>query len=561
MDPRPYQHRVIDAVFDSWQEHGGDPVLISMCTGGGKTICFSHTLKRLYENSPGVRTLLLAHRKELISQAEKKMLQVWPEAPSGVYAASLKRREICPITVASRDSIVGFIESQPMAKFHLVIVDECHNISHKEDTRYRKMLRALSDRYPTLMLIGYTATPFRSNHGVIYGEGELFPRLNVEVRIRELLDLGFLAPLVPKRLDPYSMVDTSGIKMVGGEFHQGQLAAASMDERLIDAMLKEWREHAVDKGRKHTLFFCVSVAHAEMVQTALGMIGYDIPLVTGKTSDEDRDRINEEFLAGKHIGLLNVGVYTEGTDFPLIDCICNMRAVHSLGLWLQMAGRGMRIDEGKTDCLVLDFGGCIDRFGPIDIAMPPAKRGKPDNRTKDCPECETVVGFYKRKCPTCNFEFIPPPFKECAQCGEENAPSATRCSACGKLFADHEREASTGEILSTNNPLQVVRITGPLRTMGMIANGTGLPYVKVLYPTSLTKFESKILCVGREGVAGAMALNEWRMMTIPGTPDPADCEEACRMVDRFRPVESVSLKRNGKYTEIVAVEYKEEQAA
>ena len=563
--PFDYQTEARDALFDYWVEKPGRFPLLVMATGAGKTILFAIIAQEVFRRYGPVSILFLAHRGELISQTEDKLTSVWPEAPVGVYSAKLKRREIAPITIASRDTIAPALGKIPNYRPALIFVDEAHNISQKEETRYRKLINELQARNTNMNVTGLTATPFRTNHGVIYGPDEFFDDVVYQIDMRTLIDRGRLAPLVSKAVRVDAKIDTSRVDITGGEFNNRQLAEASLNLQMIDAAIDDWIQKAVHTGRKSTLFFCVSVAHAEAVQTALAMRGYDFPLVTGTTADSERGRVCGAFEAGRIGGLINVGVFTEGTDFPIIDCIVNLRPVNSLGLWIQMAGRGMRIhpDPAVADCLLLDYGGCIERFGPIDMAQPPAKRGKKqEHRTKECPECETHCGWFQRRCHTCNFEFQAPPHKLCEQCGAENAPSADRCSACGHLFARHGTTASDADVMSTPNRFRLVPITGAVYCIGMVSQQNGNPYLQVIFPSDPNRNYIKNLFIGYDGLAGKKSLVEWRRLVKPGTPDPANVEHACRLADSgdiFRPVASVTVDTSSQYKDVVSISFNEQQ--
>jgi DNA repair protein RadD len=110
---------------------------------------------------------------------------------------------------------------------------------------------------------------------------------------------------------------------------------------------------------------------------------------------------------------VNITVLTTGFDAPHIDLVALLRPTESPGLYYQMMGRGLRIHPAKSDCLVLDMSGNIQRHGPIDtlnerIMAPKAKREGGEAPSKTCPNCEEVVPAGVRECPECRFMFPPP---------------------------------------------------------------------------------------------------------------------------------------------------------
>lgn len=564
MQLRDYQQAAVDGLFNWWNDNREGNPLIVVPTAGGKTVIFSAIIKKLMEEYTGCSILILAHRKELISQAEQKLLSVWPTAPVGVYAASLDRREIAPITIASRDSIANKIKD--IGRFELVFVDEAHNIAPGETTRYRKIIEGLRENYPDLHVIGFTATPYRGDGKLIYGEkNSIFAGIAYEIHIQELLKKEFLSPVTAISVAQESIADTSEVKTTGGDFNLKELEAVTADEELIKAAMTEWETKAYNRGRESTVFFCVSVLHANLVSEELAKRGYTVPVISGETPKQLRDDILKKFHRGDLIGIANCAILTEGTDIPRIDCISLLRPTKSIVLYKQIIGRGMRLspETGKQNCLILDHGGCIERFGPVDIAQPAAKRKKKDDRTKVCPKCKTINGIFKRKCVKCEFQFEPNPVKICESCEEENHPSAAECIACGAPFFNHSKTATEGGILSSEPNLQTFEVE-EISCQTMVSRKSGKPYLKVIYRVSLFELFFKNLMIGHDGYAGKKAKQEWTAIAR-GTNLPRTPEECMRQIANeeayFRPVESITVDMNTKYKDIVKIEYKTKEAA
>jgi superfamily II DNA or RNA helicase len=158
---------------------------------------------------------MLTHVKELIEQNAEKMLQHWPNAPLGIYSASVGRRDIGePITFAGIMSVRK--KARAIGRIDLVLVDECHLINHKETGSYREFINDLREINPHLRVVGLTATPYRLGHGVITDKPALFDALVEPVKIEELVLQGYLAPLRSKVTK--LKLDTSGVHTRGGEF-------------------------------------------------------------------------------------------------------------------------------------------------------------------------------------------------------------------------------------------------------------------------------------------------------------------------------------------------------
>ncbi|TQV76647.1 DEAD/DEAH box helicase [Aliikangiella marina] len=563
MQLRDYQQKTIDNLYKFWEERPGEFPLVVIPTGGGKTIIFGSLIKRLKREVESIRILVLAHRAELITQAEDKTKKIWAEAPIGVFAASIGRKEIRSITVASRDSLVNALDYCGI--FDLIIIDEAHNISPKEESGYQKIINHLRGENPRLMVVGFTATPYRTTGGLIYKTGgrfdksKLFDGVAYEVKIKLLIDRGYLCVVVAPRTSEISNIDTTGIRTVNNDFVKKELEIAAEKTSVLNAALDEWERLSV--GRKLTIFFCVSVHHAMMVSDMLAERGYIVPVLTGDkkiTPKTKREKIIEDAENLRIHGIANVGVLTEGTDIPPIDCIAMLRPTKSLGLYVQMVGRGLRPspETGKQDCLMLDFGGCIDRFGPIDIAQPPAEKAK-DKRTKDCPKCSAIIGFYARKCNVCGEQFTPPPFKLCPECGQENAPTAAKCVACDHVFVSHKGKAGTGAILSSEAgykpvEIRVKKVSGSLHKN--ISNGQ--PVIRITFSGGLMNYAYKTLLIGAPGIAGEAAKMDWVQLMKNGAPIPRnaiEAEQILRSGNFFRRIWKVKVNENDKQKEVTEI--------
>ena len=196
----------------------------------------------------------------------------------------------------------------------------------------------------------------------------------------------------------------------GGEYIDSELQAA-VDTK--DKNLKVVREVInLSTERKSWLFFCAGVAHAHHIKDALVEQGIVAECVTGETPSNERARILAEFKAGRIQALTNANVLTTGFDAPMIDSIAMLRPTMSPGLYVQMAGRGLRIAEGKTDCLVLDFAGVVEQHGPITAVKPPPKKGDKvgEAPVKVCDHCQEICALSVRVCPACG-EAFPEPVK------------------------------------------------------------------------------------------------------------------------------------------------------
>lgn len=403
---RDYQQRTIDQLY-AWFEAGneGNPCLV-LPTGSGKSHIVAALCKDALQQWPEIRVLMLTHVKELIEQNAEKMRQHWPGAPLGIYSASIGRRDLGePITFAGIQSVRS--KADQLGNLDLVIIDECHLVNHKNEGGYRQLLADLKIINSNLRVVGLTATPYRLGHGLITDKPALFDALIEPVSIEELVFKGYLSNLRSKGTK--AKLDTSEVHKRGGEFIESELQAAvdtnDQNQRVVTEVI------ALAGERKSWLFFCTGVKHAQHIAEVLGQYNVTAEYVTGETPKKEREQMLTAFKAGELKALTNANVLTTGFDAPSIDLIVMLRPTMSAGLYVQMAGRGMRVAEGKTDCLVLDFAGVVATHGPITNIKPPRKGGDGDGEApvKACPACEELVHISVMICPNCGELF---PVKE-----------------------------------------------------------------------------------------------------------------------------------------------------
>ena len=402
---REYQTRTIDQLYE-WFEAGseGNPCLV-LPTGSGKSHIIAALCKDALQSWPETRILMLTHVKELIAQNAEKMRYHWPNAPMGIYSAGLRRKDLGePITFAGIQSVRT--KAKLIGHVDLVIIDEAHLVSHKDEGGYRTLLADLKAINSNLRIIGLTASPYRLGHGLITDKPAIFDALINPASIEELIFKGYLSTLRSKLTKTKLEVD--GVHKRGGEYIEAELQAAvdtsDKNAKVVSEII------ALAKDRKSWLIFCAGVAHAEHIRDALVAQGIIAECVTGETPSNERDRMLTEFKAGTIQALTNANVLTTGFDAPMIDLIAMLRPTMSPGLYVQMAGRGLRIADGKTDCLVLDFAGVVEQHGPITAVRPPPKKGDKvgEAPVKVCDNCQEICHLSVRECPACGTPFPEP---------------------------------------------------------------------------------------------------------------------------------------------------------
>lgn len=381
-------------------------VLAVMPTGSGKAPTLTTFIKEALDQWPDTRILSLVHTKELVSQNLKTMLRIWPDAPVSVYSAGLKMRDMSgQIVFGSIQSLYN--KAYDLQKVDLIIVDEAHLIPASGDGMYRKLMGELGKiNGGQVPMAGFTATPFRLQSGsLVEGDGRVFDDIVYEVPLLDLIERGYLCPLVTKRTS--TALDGQGVKQRGGEFVESALQDAIDREELTRSAVAE----IVDKGRDRLswLVFSTGVKHAHHIRDELRTHGISAEVVHGETPHHERDAFIQAHKSGALRCLVNDSVLTTGFDNPRVDLLAVLRPTMSAGLWVQMCGRGTRLspETGKTECLVLDFGGNAMRHGPLDQIQGAVKGAVKASAApqKTCPNCESIVPAAVTVCPDCDWEF------------------------------------------------------------------------------------------------------------------------------------------------------------
>lgn len=395
---RWYQQEAVAATWDFLCRNTGRNPIVVLPTGSGK----SHVIAQLAQDAVKQwqgRVIVLAHRKELLEQNAAKLggdIQV------GIYSAGLRSRDVeQPIIMAGIQS--AYDKAHLFGVRQLVIVDESHLIPFDGDGMYQQFLTDLK-RYNVhgCRIVGLTATPWRTVGGPICRPDAIFHKVAYDAPLQRLIEEGFLSRITNQPGD--EAFDLSGVAIKQGDFVAGQM------ESVFSAGVERACREIVGKisGRRSILVFCAGVSHAEQVRTALElMLREPVGLVTGGSTALERASTLAAFRSGQLRALCNVDVLTTGFDHPAIDCVAVLRATMSPGLFCQMAGRGLRVAPGKTDCLLLDFGGNLERHGPLDAINFGKQSGGGaggEAPVKVCPGCQEEVLISARQCP-CGFVF------------------------------------------------------------------------------------------------------------------------------------------------------------
>jgi DNA repair protein RadD len=515
---RPYQQAAIDSLYAYFGEHSGHPLVV-IPTAGGKSLVMAAFIKGVLEAWPDQRILVVTHVRELIAQNFAELVGLWPLAPAGIYSAGLGRRDITArILFAGIQSIHK--RAYAVQQCDLVLIDEAHLIPATADTMYRRFLDTLARLNPQLKVIGFTATPYRLDSGMLHqGRNALFTDIAFEVSVRQLIDDGYLCPLVSKAAE--TRLEVEGVGLRGGEFIARQLQAAVDLPAITDAAIDEVA--SLGRDRRSWLVFCSGIEHAGHVADAIRARGFTAATIFGDTAKVERDRTIAAFKRGELRALVSMGVLTTGFNAPNVDLIAMLRPTNSTGLYVQMAGRGTRLAPGKTDCLVLDFAGNVARHGPIDAVQPRRPGdGQGEAPVKVCPHCRSIVATAVRVCPDCGHAFPPPAAKVAAS-------------------------ASTLAILSSGKPQWLAVDDIAYRRHD---KADGRPSLRVEYRCGLVRHREWV-CFEHSGYPRQKAVTWWLRRTAD-LAVPMTVAEALRHVDRLAKPSAIAVRPSGRFSEITS---------
>ncbi|EHR0244019.1 DEAD/DEAH box helicase [Vibrio parahaemolyticus] len=457
---RPYQADSVKAVIHYFRKHS-TPAVIVLPTGAGKSLVIAE-LARLAKG----RVLVLAHVKELVEQNHAKYEGYGLKG--AIFSAGLGRKETDQqVVFASVQSVVRNLDSFKN-QFSLLVIDECHRVPDDKNSSYQKVITHLRELNPGIKVLGLTATPYRLGMGWIYQyhtrgqvrteESRFFRDCIFELPIRYLLDENFLTPA--RMMDaPVLSYDFSQLKPANtGRYKEAEMdmvidKAKRATPQIVEQILQYARE------RKGVMIFAATVRHAQEIHGLLPE--GETAIVIGDTPTPERDAIIQAFKNREIKYLVNVSVLTTGFDAPHVDLIAILRPTESVSLYQQIVGRGLRLSEGKNECLVLDYAG-----NSYDLYQPEVGDPKPDSTSEiitiPCPACGFNNNFwgkldsngfllehFGRRCQGyfededtderehCGYRFRA---KYCGECGADNDIAARICHECDATLVDPDKK-------------------------------------------------------------------------------------------------------------------------
>lgn len=383
---RPHQTKALQMLRQSLAKE--KRVVLQMPTGAGKTL----TAAKIIEGAlaKGNRVIITVPAVLLIEQTVRA-LETEGIRDIGVMQADHPRTNaLAKVQVAS----VQTLRRREIPDAALVIVDECHIRA--------EVIEKLMDERPDVFFIGLSATPWARGMG-LHWKGLLIP-----VTIGDLIEQGFLSRFTAYAPD---LPDLSGVKNCKGDYAESGLEAVMGDAKLMGNVVTTWLERGENRP---TLCFAVNRAHAAQLAAQFESNGVATTYVDSYTDRVEREVINQRFKAGEVKIICSVRTMTTGVDLP-VSCIIDAAPTKSEMLHVQKIGRGLRVNPGTEDCIILDHAGNSIRLGlvpdirhdSLDMTRPSQeqeRKAAAEKLPKPCAKCETL--FTGKTCPSCGHERV-----------------------------------------------------------------------------------------------------------------------------------------------------------
>ena len=276
----------------------------------------------------------------------------------------------------------------------LVIVDEAH-------MGFESVRKWMADpAWARVPFVGLSATPWAK------GMAQHWDALVPGPSMKSLIDQGYLSPF---RIFGPHVPDLAGVKVIAGDYAEEQLSRIMGDAKLVGDVVEHWLEHGENRP---TLCFGVDRAHAKKLQDRFEKAGVPSGYVDAFSTPEERKSLEARFRSGEVKVACSVGVLTTGVDWP-VACIILARPTKSEMLYVQIFGRGLRVNPGWDDCLFLDHSGTSLKLGyPTAIHYEHLDDGKAlrcvsgprEAEPKLCTQCQFLKPPKTPVCPVCGHE-------------------------------------------------------------------------------------------------------------------------------------------------------------
>lgn len=387
-DLRQHQLKALDLVKSSFLA-GHKRTVLQAPTGFGKTVTAGAMIQGAL--AKGRNVLFTVPRISLVDQAVSEFEGQGIYHIGVIQADHPRTDDTAPLQVAS---VATLARREISFKPGLVIVDEAHMAPNQT--------KAMMQAWPDVHFVGLSATPWAKGMGLVWQD------LQIPITMQELIDQGYLseftvyAPYVP---------DMSGISTSQGDYNESETAEAMSEGKLVAGVVETW----LAKGQNRpTLVFGVNCAHAQMLQAEFIKAGVSAGYCDAYTDRVEMQVYAARFKRGEYKVFCSVRKLTTGVDWA-VSCIVDASPTKSETLHTQKIGRGLRVNPGTEDCLILDHAGNSLRLGLVtDIhhdTLDRTERGvqetkaKAEKLPKECANCAAL--HTGKVCPFCGHERTP----------------------------------------------------------------------------------------------------------------------------------------------------------
>ena len=346
--PYPYQEEILEKLETERTVHNRYLNLIVAATGTGKTVISAFDFKNFRKENPTAKLLYVAHRKEILQQAQSTFQGILKDNNFGELWVDGIEPEKYNCLFASVQTLNSRLETLNLTEsyYDFIIIDEVHHI-------FAKSYRPILDRFTPKILLGLTATPERMD-----GEDILKDFSNViaaEIRLPEALNRKLLCPFLYFGIT--DSIDLSNVEWKNGRYLPSELTKIyTQNDKRVGEIISNLNRYLRDKNEVRALCFCVTQEHAEFMAEKFMLAGLKSDYLVS-SRNELRDDLRVKFRNKEINYLFVVDIFNEGIDIPEIDTVLFLRPTESLTVFLQQLGRGLRLADDK-DCLtVLDFVG------------------------------------------------------------------------------------------------------------------------------------------------------------------------------------------------------------
>jgi len=386
---RPYQEDCLQAIRDTVRQRVYR-LVVQAPTGSGKTLVAATIVEGA--RSKGNRLVFVVPSIQLVDQTIEMFHAEGIRGLGVIQADHVMTNWSQPVQVASIQTVRSrgkYPEAQ------VVVIDEVHQL-HAAHVKWLQ-----DEAWKTVPFIGLSATPWTT------GLGRYFETLLVMSTTQDLIDLGYLSRFKVYAADHPNL---DAVKIVAGDYHEGQLSGVMRDNALVANIIETWRTRW---NQDKTLVFGVDCAHAQALQARFLDAGISAAYQDAKTSSAERAEIKRGFHNGTYRVVCNIGTLTTGVDWD-VRCLVLARPTRSEMLFVQIVGRALRTAEGKEYALILDHSDTTSRLGFVtDICHEQLSMGKLDENKpvkrrpalpKPCPQCTVLIPVGVKICPECGFE-------------------------------------------------------------------------------------------------------------------------------------------------------------